>query len=116
TEAAAGELGTIYFEGGGIDRRDGEAEPGRDPIRGWGTAGDIGWVDAEGYLYLADRADNLIIVGGVNVYPRATEDALLAHPDVLDAAVFGVPSELLGQEVVALVRPRAGEAGPELAS
>ncbi len=73
---------------------------------GWSTLGDIGFVDEEGYLYLTDRKAHTIISGGVNVYPQETEDLLLGHPSVLDAAVFGVPNEDLGEEVKAVVQLR----------
>jgi acyl-CoA synthetase (AMP-forming)/AMP-acid ligase II len=75
--------------------------------RGWATFGDIGHLDADGYLFLTDRASYTIISGGVNVYPQEAEDALLAHPAVLDAAVFGIPDEDLGEAVQAVVQPVA---------
>lgn len=79
------------------------------------TTGDVGYVDDEGYLYLTDRKSYMIISGGVNIYPQETENLLITHPDVLDAAVFGVPNEDLGEEVKAVVQPVPGvEPGPEL--
>ncbi len=68
------------------------------------TLGDIGWKDEEGFLYLTDRQSNMIISGGVNIYPQETENVLLAHPAVHDAAVIGVPNEEFGEEVKALVQ------------
>ncbi len=81
------------------------------------TVGDVGHVDADGYLYLTDRKSYMIISGGVNIYPQETENLLAAHPAVLDVAVIGVPNEDLGEEVKAVVQPAdlAG-AGPDLAS
>jgi acyl-CoA synthetase (AMP-forming)/AMP-acid ligase II len=73
--------------------------------RGWGRLGDMGWVDDEGYLYLTDRVSNMIISGGVNIYPREVEDALIAHPGVADVAVIGVPDEDFGEAVRAVVQP-----------
>ena len=73
-----------------------------------GTVGDVGYVDADGYLYLTDRATFMIISGGVNIYPQECEDLLITHPKVADAAVFGVPSTDLGEEVEAVVQPVAG--------
>lgn len=73
---------------------------------GWGTLGDIGYVDEQGYLYLTDRASNLIISGGVNIYPLEAENALAAHPAVLDVAVIGLPDEEFGERVHAVVVPR----------
>jgi long-chain acyl-CoA synthetase len=79
------------------------------------TVGDVGHLDAEGYLYLTDRKSYMIISGGVNIYPQETENLLSGHPAVLDVAVIGVPNDDLGEEVkavVQLVDPAA--AGPEL--
>ena len=80
------------------------------------TVGDIGHVDADGYLYLTDRKSYMIISGGVNIYPQEAENVLSAHPAVQDVAVIGVPNADLGEEVkavVQLVDPDA--AGPGLA-
>jgi acyl-coenzyme A synthetase/AMP-(fatty) acid ligase len=80
------------------------------------TIGDIGYLDAEGYLYLTDRQSNMIISGGVNIYPQETESHLVTHPKVHDVAVVGVPNEEMGEEVKAVVVPATGcEAGPALA-
>ena len=85
---------------------------------GWLATGDVGYLDDDGYLFLVDRKKELIIRGGYNVYPREVEEALYAHPDVLEAAVVGVPDETLGEEVAALVvrRPGAAVSADELAS
>jgi len=81
----------------------------------WATLGDIGHMDEDGYLFLSDRKDFMIISGGVNIYPQACEDLLIGHPKVLDAAVIGVPSEAFGEEVKAIVQPKDwADAGPEL--
>jgi acyl-CoA synthetase (AMP-forming)/AMP-acid ligase II len=101
----AGETGRVFFAGGP------RFEYFKDPVKtaaayndqGWSTLGDIGHLDAEGYLYLTDRASHMIITGGVNVYPREVEDMLIAHPAVQDAAVFGVPDEEFGESVRAAV-------------
>ena len=77
--------------------------------------GDVGHVDADGYLYLTDRKSYMIISGGVNVYPQETENVLATHPAVQDVAVIGVPNDDLGEEVKAVVEladPAA--AGPGL--
>ena len=96
-----------------------EAAPKHVAVRdklGRTTIGDIGWKDEEGYLYLTDRQSNMIISGGVNIYPQETEDALMAHPAVHDVAVIGVPNEEFGEEVKAVVQPAdPGAAGPALA-
>jgi long-chain acyl-CoA synthetase len=75
---------------------------------GWLHTGDVGHLDADGYLYIVDRIKDLIIRGGYNVYPRDIEDVLVAHPDVVAAAVVGKPDAKLGEEVVAFVQLRAG--------
>lgn len=75
---------------------------------GWYHSGDIGYRDAEGYFYVLDRKKDMIITGGENVYSAEVEAALLSHPGVLEAAVFGVPSERFGEEVKAVVMLRAG--------
>lgn len=101
------ETGAVYFSDGP------EFEYHNDPAkteatideRGWATFGDIGHLDEDGFLYLTDRASYMIITGGVNVYPQEAEDALLAHPDVIDAAVFGVPDPVFGERVHAVVQP-----------
>jgi acyl-CoA synthetase (AMP-forming)/AMP-acid ligase II len=87
----------------------------RDPVAtaeafrfGWHHTGDIGYLDAEGFLYLVDRAKDMIISGGFNVYSAEVERALMAHPDVQDCAVIGLPDEKWGERVVAVVQPRAG--------
>jgi fatty-acyl-CoA synthase len=75
----------------------------------WLHTGDLGYQDEEGFLYLVDRAKDMIISGGFNVYPREVEDVLTAHPAVAMAAVIGVPDEKWGEKVIAVVVPRAGE-------
>ena len=74
-------------------------------VSGWGTAGDLGHLDADGYLYLTGRDGHTIISGGVNVYPREIEDVLALHPDVYDVAVLGLPDDEFGERVVAVVVP-----------
>jgi acyl-CoA synthetase (AMP-forming)/AMP-acid ligase II len=110
-ELPAGEVGTIYFEGGGAfeyhNDPDKTAQAYND--RGWSTLGDLGRVDEEGYLYLADRRTDLIISGGVNIYPAEVEEALIMHSAVADVAVIGVPDPEMGQSVRAVVQPAAGQ-------
>jgi long-chain acyl-CoA synthetase len=72
------------------------------------TLGDIGRVDADGFVFLTDRASDMIISGGVNIYPAEVEAVLVAHPAVSDAAVFGIPNDDWGEEVKAAVELRAG--------
>jgi long-chain acyl-CoA synthetase len=118
-ELPAGETGTVYFEDTSAtfeyhgDRA--KTESLRHPDHpGWRTLGDVGRVDDEGYLYLTDRKAFMIVSGGVNIYPQEIEDVLVSHPRVLDAAVFGVPNEEMGEEVKAVVQPLDGDEGLEV--
>jgi acyl-CoA synthetase (AMP-forming)/AMP-acid ligase II len=102
-----GEIGTVWFEGGS------HFEYHKDPAKtadarnaqGWSSVGDMGYLDAEGYLYLTDRKAHMIISGGVNIYPQEAENVLVMHPEVADVAVIGVPNEEFGEEVKAVVQP-----------
>ena len=78
------------------------------------TVGDVGYLDADGYLYLTDRAADMVIRGGVNIYPREIEDVLYTHPAVVDCAVFGVPDERLGEQLMAVVETRSDVTADEL--
>lgn len=120
-EVAAGETGSIFFDGGGEFEYYNDPEKTKESrnARGWSTLGDVGYVDEEGYLYLTDRKAFMIISGGVNIYPQETENLLITHPKVADVAVIGVPNEDFGEEVKAVVQPanwaEAGDAlGEEL--
>ncbi len=115
-ELPAGQVGTVYCsKGTQFDYHGDEEKKKSITIRdGWTTIGDVGYLDADGYLYLTDRKSYMIISGGVNIYPQETEDCLIAHPKVADVAVFGVPHAEMGEEVKAVVQPAhwndAGEA------
>jgi long-chain acyl-CoA synthetase len=79
------------------------------------TIGDIGYLDQAGFLFLTDRQSNMIISGGVNIYPQETENHLVSHAKVYDVAVIGVPNDDLGEEVKAVVVPAPGAVpGPDL--
>ncbi len=111
------EPGLIYIEDGNPFEyhKEPEKTAGSRTSKGWSTMGDIGYLDEEGYLYLTDRKSNMIISGGVNIYPQETENLLTMHPKVMDAAVFGIPHEEFGEEVKAIVQPVSmAEAGPPL--
>jgi long-chain acyl-CoA synthetase len=83
---------------------------------GWSSLGDVGYQDADGYLYLTDRKSFMIISGGVNIYPQEIENLLVTHPKVADAAVIGAPDADMGERVVAVVQPLdMAHAGPALA-
>lgn len=107
----AGEVGLVYIKAAAVDPFEylGDAEKTASTYRGkWFTLGDVGYLDSEGWLFLTDRSANLLITGGVNVYPAEIDAVLLEHPAVGDAAVIGVASEEWGEEVKAVVEPRAG--------
>ncbi|KMO72398.1 acyl-CoA synthetase [Mycolicibacterium chubuense] len=105
-ELPPGHPGEIYFEGGNDFEylNDPEKTQSSRDARGWKTVGDIGYLDEEGFLYLTDRRHHMIISGGVNIYPQEAENLLVTHPKVMDAAVFGVPDEEMGQRVKAVVQ------------
>ncbi len=108
-----GEIGTIYvstFPGASFAYRGDEEKTAAARRDGFVTVGDLGHLDAHGYLYIADRRTDLIITGGVNVYPAEVENALAADPDVADSAVIGLPDERMGQRVHAIVELRRGAA------
>jgi long-chain acyl-CoA synthetase len=106
-ELAAGEEGEVWFETPNRFEYHGDAAKTAAAFdeRGWSTLGDIGHLDEDGYLYLTDRLSNMIISGGVNVYPREVEDVLVLHPAVADVAVIGVPHPDMGEAVRAVVQP-----------
>jgi len=90
---------------------------GLEPTTGLGpgvfTLGEVGYVDAEGYAYITDRNADLVVSGGVNVYPAEAERVLASHPDVEDVAAFGVPHPEMGEELRALVVVKDSTVGPE---
>ena len=104
-------VGEILIRGhnvmkGYLGRPEATAETLRD---GWLHSGDLGFVDEDGFYFIVDRAKDLVIRGGYNVYPREIEEVLYAHPAILEAAVIGKPDQRLGEEVVAVVALRPGE-------
>jgi len=105
-----GEPGELYVRrfGGMFDSYYRNAEATRQTERrGWHSVGDVAWVDADGFYTLCDRKRDMIISGGVNIYPAEVEDALHRHPAVEDVAVFGVPDDDWGERVHAAVQLRA---------
>jgi long-chain acyl-CoA synthetase len=109
-ELPVGATGTIFFSGTKpvtYHNDPAKTASARNPLHpDWSTMGDVGRLDEEGYLYLADRKDFMIISGGVNIYPQEVENLLITHPDVADAAVFGVPNPEFGEEVKAVIQPK----------
>ena len=107
-ELPPGEIGTIYFSGEQARFRyhnEPEKTAGAYNEKGWATTGDIGYVDEDGFLYLTDRKNFMIISGGVNIYPQEIENLLIGHEKIADVAVFGVPHEEFGEQVKAVVEP-----------
>jgi long-chain acyl-CoA synthetase len=116
----SGTIGTVWFKLGSQFEYFNDAARTAEALSAdgtMGTVGDVGYVDADGYLHLTDRATFMIISGGVNVYPQECEDLLITHPKVADAAVFGVPNDDLGEEVKAAVQLMPGHVpGPDAAA
>ena len=119
-EMPTGEEGLIYFEPLAIHRFEYHNDPDKTSDAYHGdlfTIGDIGKLDEDGYLYLTDRKSNMIISGGVNIYPQEIENVLSQHPAIADAAVFGVPHDEFGEQVMAAIQlqdPTA--AGPDMSA
>jgi long-chain acyl-CoA synthetase len=116
-ETPTGKPGTVYMKLIQDFEYRGDARKTRDGRRGdFFTVGDVGYLNDEGYLFLCDRKIDMIISGGVNIYPAEIEAVLFSHPKVGDAAVFGIPSDDWGEQVKAAIEPAPGvAAGPELA-
>jgi long-chain acyl-CoA synthetase len=118
-DASPGEVGVIYLKApeGAEFAYYHDPDKTASAYRGqYFTLGDVGYLDEEGYLFLTDRSVNLIISGGVNIYPAEIEAALITHPSVGDVAVIGVPNDEWGEEVKAVVEPGPGVTpSPELA-
>ncbi|NED92687.1 acyl-CoA synthetase [Streptomyces sp. SID11233] len=116
---APGELGTVYMKmsTGGFSYHKDEGKTRKNRIGDFFTVGDLGILDEDGYLFLRDRKIDMIISGGVNIYPAEIEGELLTHPAVADAAVFGIPHADWGEEVRAVVEAAEGyEEGDALAA
>ncbi|MCC6718323.1 MAG: AMP-binding protein [Acetobacteraceae bacterium] len=110
-EVPQGEVGEIFFRPAAHPQPTYQyigSAPARRTPDGFISVGDLGHVDAEGYLFLSDRRVDLIIRGGANIYPAEVEAALTEHPDIADAAVIGIPHDELGKTVHAIVEPRPG--------
>jgi fatty-acyl-CoA synthase len=107
-----GEIGEICFRGYHIMRgyyRDPEATAKALDAAGWLASGDLGTMDAEGYVRITGRLKEMIIRGGENIYPREIEDLMFTHPKVAEVAVFGIPDEYYGEEIAAWIQLHPGE-------
>jgi len=116
-ELPPGEPGVIYFSDS-LEFEyydDPEKTAASRSSQGWSTLNDVGYLDKEGFLYLTDRTTNMIISGGVNIYPQETENILVMHPKVMDAAVIGIPNDEYGEEVKGIIQLRdIADAGLDL--
>jgi acyl-CoA synthetase (AMP-forming)/AMP-acid ligase II len=115
TELPLGEVGELWASGpmivkGYWGKEQATAETFRD---GWVKTGDLARLDEDGFLYIVDRAKDIIIRGGENIYSSEVEDVLYAHPAVTDAALIGVPHKTLGEEPVAVVHLAPGQSASE---
>jgi len=112
-----GETGTIYIRPPGPARFRYHNDPDKT-ARAWAdgafTVGDVGHLDSDGFLYVTDRSADLVLRGGVNVYPAEVEAVLYGHPDVVDCAVLGVPDDRMGEELLAVVETRRPVAADDL--
>ena len=111
-----GTSGQIWFRsklGSDFEYHDDPTKTAQAHLDGWGTLGDIGYFDADGHLFMSDRKIDMVISGGVNIYPAEIEGVLVAHPAVADAAVFGIPDDEMGEQVKAVVEPTVGYAASD---
>ena len=116
-QLGAGQIGTVYMSlMADFEYKGDSAKTQANRIEGFFTVGDLGEMDEDGYLYLRDRKADMIISGGVNIYPAEIEGELINHPAVQDVAVFGIPNPDWGEEIKAVVEtPEGTEPSPELA-
>ncbi len=107
----AGEIGEIVIRGpnvmkGYYNMPEATAQTIRN---GWLYTGDLGYQDEDGYFFIVDRAKDVIIKGGLNVYPRELEEVLMAHPKIAEAAVVGIGDAMKGESIKACITPRDGQ-------
>ncbi len=108
-----GEPGTVWMKMGAGDfeyKGDKEKTDGEHDADGFFTVGDIGYLNDDGYLFLCDRKSDMIIAGGVNIYPAEIEGEIITNPKVADVAVFGIPDDEWGEQIKAVVEPADGVA------
>jgi len=109
-DARTGDIGELWVRGPNVVRGywNRPAETSEAFTDGWFHTGDLGYIDADGYVYVVDRLKDVVIRGGENVYCAEVENVLFQHPAVFDAAVIGLPEPALGEEVAAVIQPRPG--------
>jgi long-chain acyl-CoA synthetase len=110
SDARTGDVGELWVRGPNVVRGywNRPAETSEAFTGGWFHTGDLGYVDADGYVYVVDRLKDVVIRGGENVYCAEVENVLFQHPAVFDAAVIGLPDPVFGEEVAAVIQPRPG--------
>jgi long-chain acyl-CoA synthetase len=111
SEAPTGTPGIVWMRMGAGDfeyKGDKKKTDESHDADGYFTVGDVGYLNEDGFLFLCDRKSDMIIAGGVNIYPAEIEGELLAHPDVADAAVFGIPDDDMGEQIKAVIQPIEG--------
>jgi long-chain acyl-CoA synthetase len=117
-EVPAGTEGRLFFRDatgrGIVYPNDADKTAASNPEPGLFTLGEIGYVDADGYVYITDRFSDMVVSGGVNIYPAEAEQLLIHHPDVVDVACIGVPHPEMGEMLVALVIPVDESSPPDL--
>jgi long-chain acyl-CoA synthetase len=112
----SGTPGTVWMKMGGQDfeyKGDKAKTDANHDADGFFTVGDVGYLNDDGFLFLCDRKSDMIIAGGVNIYPAEIEGEILGHPRVADVAVFGIPDDDMGEQIKAVVEPVAGAAGDD---
>ncbi|RLQ20185.1 acyl-CoA synthetase [Seongchinamella sediminis] len=110
-DVPTGEKGTVYMlmsDVGRFEYKGDKAKTEKDRLGDYFTAGDVGYLNDEGYLFLCDRKIDMIISGGANIYPAEIENVLILHPKVADCCVFGIPNSDWGEEIKAVVQPASG--------
>jgi long-chain acyl-CoA synthetase len=115
TACPPGEIGKVYLKTAGPAKP--QSEPGDRELRsqGFSSVGDLGYLDEDGFLFLAGRQDDIIISGGVNIHPAEIESILNSHPGVTDVVVVGIPDKQWGQRLKAMVQPKGGTPTTSLA-
>jgi len=115
-ELPAGEQGTVYMLMSDVSRfeyKGDKEKTDKDRHGDYFTAGDVGYLNEDGYLFLCDRKIDMIISGGANIYPAEIENVLILHPKVADCCVFGIPNEDWGEEIKAVIEPVTGVTGDQ---
>ena len=112
-ELPVGKQGTVYMKMSDVSRfeyRGDQDKTAKNRVGDFFTAGDVGYLNDQGFLFLCDRKIDMIISGGANIYPAEIENVLILHPKISDCCVFGIPHDEWGEEIKAVVQPMPGVA------